>query len=168
MEANIPHLNQSAYCKKVSCADVIFATQEIFARYARQGSHVFMCLYDLEKAFDTVEYPILLERLYAAGINGKCCRLIGTGISVYRSPVQSENSKRPNFTALCDRKRSQARLCPLSCYFPVSYGPTDFSSNFSSLKLGFLLATSLLAAFYMLMTSEHFLPASPLLKNRCQ
>ena len=62
MEANIPHLNQSAYCKKVSCADAIFATQETIARYVRQGSHVFMCLYDLEKAFDTVEYPILLER----------------------------------------------------------------------------------------------------------
>ena len=76
LEANIPHLNQSAYCKKISCADAIFATQETIARYARQGSCVFMCLYDLEKAFDTVEYPILLERLYAAGINGKCWRLI--------------------------------------------------------------------------------------------
>ena len=76
MEANIPHLNQSAYCKKVSCADAIFATQETITRYARQGSHVFMCLYDLEKAFDTVEYPILLERLYAVGINGKCWWLI--------------------------------------------------------------------------------------------
>ena len=45
-------------------------------RYMRCGSRVFMCLYDLEKAFDSVEYPILLDRLYAAGINGKCWRLI--------------------------------------------------------------------------------------------
>ena len=35
-----------------------------------------MCLYNLEKAFDSVEYPILLDFLYAAGINGKCWRLI--------------------------------------------------------------------------------------------
>ena len=30
-EANIPHLNQSAYCKRVSCAVTAFATQEIIA-----------------------------------------------------------------------------------------------------------------------------------------
>ena len=27
-EANIPHMNQSAYRRQVSCADAIFATQE--------------------------------------------------------------------------------------------------------------------------------------------
>ena len=27
--------------------------------------------YDLQKAFDTVEYPMLLKRLYKAGVNGK-------------------------------------------------------------------------------------------------
>ena len=35
-----------------------------------------MCLYDLEKAFDTVEYTVMLDCLYAAGINGKCWQLI--------------------------------------------------------------------------------------------
>ena len=32
MEAGLPHVNQSAYRKAVSCADAIFAIQEIVAR----------------------------------------------------------------------------------------------------------------------------------------
>ena len=35
-----------------------------------------MCLYDLQKAFDSVEYPILLQRLFDVRVNGKCWRLI--------------------------------------------------------------------------------------------
>ena len=35
MEANIPHVNQSAYRKKVSCEDAIFATHEVIARYLK-------------------------------------------------------------------------------------------------------------------------------------
>ena len=34
-----------------------------------------MCLYDLQKAFDSVEYPVLLEKLYD-GVNGKMWRLL--------------------------------------------------------------------------------------------
>ena len=75
-DANIPHLNQSAYRRNVSCADAIFATQETVSRYISEGSNIFMCLYDLQKAFDSVEYPILLQRLFDVGVNGKCWRLI--------------------------------------------------------------------------------------------
>ena len=58
-EAGIPgpHVNQSAYSKKVSCSDAIFATQEAISRYVGGGNNVYMCLYDLQKAFDSVEYP---------------------------------------------------------------------------------------------------------------
>ena len=76
MEANVPHMNQSAYKKRVSCADAIFASQEVIARYLRGGSTVYMCLYDLHKAFDSIEYPVLLKRLYDLGVNGKCWRII--------------------------------------------------------------------------------------------
>ena len=57
MEAGVPHPNQTAYRKGVSCADAIFATQEGINRYLQEGSKVYMCLYDLQKAFDSVEFP---------------------------------------------------------------------------------------------------------------
>ena len=69
-------MNQSAYRKAVSCADAIFTTQEIIARYLRGGSRVYMCLYDLQKVFDSVEYPILLQKLYDVGVNGKMWRFL--------------------------------------------------------------------------------------------
>ena len=39
-------------------------SQEVIARYLNSGDRVFMCLYDLQKAFDSVKYPVLLDRLY--------------------------------------------------------------------------------------------------------
>ena len=70
-EANVPHPNQSAYKKKVSCADAILATQEVILRYLKSGNKVVMCLYDLQKSFDSVEYPVLLEKLFDVGVNGE-------------------------------------------------------------------------------------------------
>lgn len=69
MEAGLPHPNQSAYRRNVSCADAIFATQEVISRYLREGSRMYMCLYNLQKAFDSVEFPVLLKRLFDAGVN---------------------------------------------------------------------------------------------------
>ena len=45
LEIGIPHLNQTAYRKKTSCADAIFATLEVIAEYLNSGSKVLMCLY---------------------------------------------------------------------------------------------------------------------------
>ena len=76
MEAGLPHINQTTYRRRVSCEDAVFATQEFVAKYLRGGSPVYMCLYDLQKAFDSVEYPVLLEKLFDAGVNGKMWRLL--------------------------------------------------------------------------------------------
>ena len=76
MEAGVPHPNQSAYRKRVSCADAIFATQEVINRYLLEGGKVYMCLYDLEKAFDSVEFPVLLKRLFHVGVNSKTWRIL--------------------------------------------------------------------------------------------
>ena len=35
-----------------------------------------MCLYDLQKAYDTVEYAVLLNRLFEVGVNGKMWRVL--------------------------------------------------------------------------------------------
>ena len=68
--AGLSHVNQLAYQRGISCAEVIFATQETIAQYMRGGNKVYMCLYDLEKAIDSIEYPILLHRLYDISCRG--------------------------------------------------------------------------------------------------
>ena len=76
IESGVPHPNQSAYRKHVSCVDAIFATQEVINRYLLEGGKIYMCLYDLEKAFDSVEFSVLLKRLFYGGVNSKTWRLL--------------------------------------------------------------------------------------------
>ena len=75
-ENNLPQLTQTAYQKGVSCSDAIFSCQEVISKFIREGDSVYSCFYDLASAFDTVEYPILLDHLKNAGISGKAWRLI--------------------------------------------------------------------------------------------
>ena len=71
-----PALTQTAYQKHISCQDAIFATQEIIQNSLLEGEVSYLSLYDLEKAFDSIEHSILLQSLFNAGINGKSWRLI--------------------------------------------------------------------------------------------
>ena len=86
-EAGVPHPNQSAYKKRVSCADAIFATQEIINRYLQEGSRVYMCL---QKAFDSVEFPVLLKRLMSESTprHGDC---YAVGIQTAKALYVSNN-----------------------------------------------------------------------------
>ena len=70
-DAGIPHPNQSAYRKNVYCADRIFATQTVINKYLQEGSRIYRCLYDLQKAFDSIEFPVLLKRLFDVSVNSK-------------------------------------------------------------------------------------------------
>ena len=60
-EVGVPDFAQTAYQKGISCADAIFATQEALLTHVRDGGKPFLCLYDIEKAFDSLELPILLK-----------------------------------------------------------------------------------------------------------
>ena len=44
--------------------------------YLQEGSRVYMCLYDLQKAFDSIEFPVLLKRLFDAGVDTKTWRIM--------------------------------------------------------------------------------------------
>ena len=59
-----------------SRVDATEVVQEAISSHILYGSTAFQCFYDLEKAFDSVEYCILLDHLYEAGIDGKTCRLV--------------------------------------------------------------------------------------------
>ena len=63
-ELGIPHSNQTGYRRYTSCADAIFSTAELMSHYLEQRENIYLCCYDLQKAFDSVEYGILLCRLY--------------------------------------------------------------------------------------------------------
>ena len=74
--AGHPLRNQTAYQKSISCRDAIFSTQEIILHTLHEGGHPILSLYDLEKAYDSIEHPILLKCLSEAGLNGKSWRVI--------------------------------------------------------------------------------------------
>ena len=56
-----------------------------------------MCLYDLENAFDSVEFSVLLKRLFHAGINSKTWRLLRSWYSDGRSSVRLRQHVSPPF-----------------------------------------------------------------------
>lgn len=47
-------------------------------KHVHEGSTVHithcMCLYDLQKAFDSVEFPVLLDKFFSIGVNWKTWR----------------------------------------------------------------------------------------------
>ena len=75
-ESGFPHMNQTVYQKNVSCSEAIFSTLETVSSHCKNGDKMYLCFYNLQRAFDSVQYPILFKRLYDAGINGKIWRLI--------------------------------------------------------------------------------------------
>ena len=97
-EKGIPHLNQTAYCKGVSCAEAIFSTLEVLSVYSQNSEKVYMCFYDLQKAFDSIQYPVLLKRLYKAGIDGRAWRLLQSWYSSPKGTVKVNGSLSSMFT----------------------------------------------------------------------
>ena len=89
--AGVPDITQTAYQKGLSCVDAIFATQEALLVHARDGGKPFVGFYDMEKAFDSVETPILLERIYSVGVNGKLWRLLKSWYSTATARVRVDS-----------------------------------------------------------------------------
>ena len=52
-DAGFPDISQTAYQNGVSCVDAIYATQETLLTHVREGGRPYLCLYDIEKAFDS-------------------------------------------------------------------------------------------------------------------
>ena len=65
-----PSIQQTAHQCGVSCEDATFAVYETITHLTRNGNTVFQTFFDLEKAFDSVEYCIILKHLYSKGIHG--------------------------------------------------------------------------------------------------
>ena len=89
-----PSIQQRAYQRSVSCEDATFAAYETIAHLTR---NVFKTFYDLEKAFDSTEYCILLKHLYSKGIYGKCWRMIQSFYDRPRGHVKVNGCLSPGF-----------------------------------------------------------------------
>ena len=76
------------YQHSLSCSDAIFSTQEALLKFVRKGDEAYLCLYDLEKAFDTIEFATNLSHLFNCGINGRCWRLIKSWYTNAKSVVK--------------------------------------------------------------------------------
>ena len=55
-EKCFPHHAQTAYRCGIWSTDAIFSTQEANLKYIREGENPTLCFFDLEKAFDSIEY----------------------------------------------------------------------------------------------------------------
>ena len=53
---------------------------EIPGVYLSGGSRLYMCLFDFQKAFDSVYYPTLMKKLYDVGTISKFWILLTQGI----------------------------------------------------------------------------------------
>ena len=72
-DAGFPHLNQSA-CRMFWCYLCIPRNDREVHESRLHSAHVPPR--HLQKAFDSVEFPVLLDHLFSIGINGKTWRLI--------------------------------------------------------------------------------------------
>lgn len=81
--SHFKQLSASGFVKKVSYSDSIFSSYEAVARFMHDRETAYVCFYDLQKALDTVQYPVLLERAHECGIVGRAWRLLK---SWYTSP----------------------------------------------------------------------------------
>ena len=105
VEQGFPHPSQTAYRTGLSCTDAIFSTQEVILKHIRDGGTPYLCFFDLEKAFDSVEYPTLLSHIFKLGVNGKCWRLTKNWYTDTSSIVKVNNSCSDSFPVHCSMKQ---------------------------------------------------------------
>ena len=100
-----PHPSQTAYQKGLSCIDTIFSTQEVILKHIREGDTPYLCFFDLEKAFDSVEYSTLLSHIFKLGVNGRCWRLIKDWYSNTSSVIRVNDRHSESFPVQCGVKQ---------------------------------------------------------------
>ena len=121
--SGIPQITQTAYRKGVSCQDSIFTSQEANEKFTSDGDTVYTRVYDLASAFNTVEFSVLLEKLFNAGIRGKSWRF------VLWSHQPSEIGKSP--VKFLQYLLNPPELCTLSLIFFLSLSSTLYCSPWS-------------------------------------
>ena len=67
-------------------------------QHAQKNEKMYLCMYDLQKAFDSVEYPLLFKRLHENGVNGKLWRIIQSWYNTPKAVVRVDQNLSADFT----------------------------------------------------------------------
>ena len=116
--AGSPHLLQTAYQKGVSSMDAIFATQEALLTHYCDGGKPYLCLFDLENAYDSVELPVLLQRLRS----GNKWKMLETYQKLVYRFQRSSQCWWPPVRPLPCEARSKAGVSAISYSVPYGHG----------------------------------------------
>ena len=110
--AGIPQATQTAYKEGVSCTDSIFASTEALGKFKSNGDNVYSCFYDIASALDTVEFCVLLQNLFHAGIRGNYWRPLHDWYCNLTSQVKLGSFSSEPF-AICRGIRQGSILSPM-------------------------------------------------------
>ena len=114
-----------------------FLPLKVISRYLQEGGKVYMCLYDLQKAFGSVEFPVLLKRLFDVGVNLKIWLILRSWYANCQSSVRLGQHISPSFAlpsvVVCDSGPSCHQLHPVTRYADIIF--TAFSSNLRAWRL---------------------------------
>ena len=81
--------------------DATFSIQEAILKRTKDGDSPYLCFFDLEKAFDYVEYHTLLSHIFKLGVNGKCWRVTKNWYTDSCSVVKVNNMLSNPFKVNC-------------------------------------------------------------------
>ncbi len=62
---------------------------------------IAICFFDLQKAFDTVQYPLLLKRVFDCGINGKAWRILNSWYTKPKCKIEVKGMLSSSITVEC-------------------------------------------------------------------
>ena len=102
--------NQIAYRKSYRTSDHIFTLHTVIENTFASKKTLYLCFVDFKKAFDSVDYKILIDTLLSYGIKGKVLDVIKSLYAKGKSCVRGQDS----LTNLCSCHCGVRQGCLLS------------------------------------------------------
>lgn len=85
------NVNQFGFRKGIGTVDALHSINNNITRALNEGKHVGAIMIDLQKAFDTLEKDIIIEKLYKHGIRGKMLNILISYLTKRLCSVKIEN-----------------------------------------------------------------------------
>ncbi len=133
-ENNILDPNQAGYRPGYMCLDWIFIITELISHHNSICLPLFICFFDVRKAFDKVWHNGLFKLLFDIGITGRLLKLIVASYTHAHSMVLVNGLLSDCFSTTCGVKQG-------GCSSPILYliFINKLASSMRNLKLGYTL-----------------------------